>query len=71
VLLMRQLTDRPEGVAAGTTKLVGTDTRTIVRETARLLDDPDAYQAMASVPNPYGDGKASERIFEATLSFLS
>jgi UDP-N-acetylglucosamine 2-epimerase (non-hydrolysing) len=65
------LTDRPEGVAAGATKLVGTDTRTIVREAARLLDDPDAYQAMASVPNPYGDGKASERIFEATLSFLS
>jgi UDP-N-acetylglucosamine 2-epimerase (non-hydrolysing) len=71
VLLMRQLTDRPEGIAAGTTKLVGTDTRTIVREAARLLDDPDAYQAMASVPNPYGDGKASERIFEATLAFLS
>ncbi|QZD94206.1 non-hydrolyzing UDP-N-acetylglucosamine 2-epimerase [Qipengyuania gelatinilytica] len=62
VLVMRQTTERPEGVAAGTARLVGTDTDTIVRETERLLDDEGAYSAMARAHNPFGDGFASQRI---------
>ncbi len=62
VLVMRAVTERPEAVAAGTVKLVGTDTHAIVRESTVLLDDQNAYQAMSAVHNPYGDGKASERI---------
>lgn len=62
VLVMRTVTERPEAVAAGTVRLVGTDTASILGETSRLLDDADAYAAMSSVHNPYGDGKASERI---------
>jgi UDP-N-acetylglucosamine 2-epimerase (non-hydrolysing) len=62
VLVMREVTERPEGVEAGVAKLVGTDTGVIVGEASRLLDDPSAYDAMASGINPYGDGRASERI---------
>ncbi|MBA4043036.1 MAG: UDP-N-acetylglucosamine 2-epimerase (non-hydrolyzing) [Erythrobacter sp.] len=62
VLVMRDTTERPEGVAAGTAKLVGADAAVIVAETARLLDDPTAYQAMAKAHNPYGDGTASRQI---------
>jgi UDP-N-acetylglucosamine 2-epimerase (non-hydrolysing) len=62
VLVMRETTERPEGVAAGTAKLVGTDADTIVRETERLLDDPEAYAAMARAHNPFGDGHSSARI---------
>ncbi len=62
VLVMRETTERPEGVEAGTAKLVGTDTQAIVQETQRLLDDPSAYEAMARAHNPYGDGKAAQRI---------
>lgn len=62
VLVMRESTERPEAVAAGTVKLVGTDARAIVSEVKRLLDDQSAYDAMAYAHNPYGDGKASERI---------
>ena len=62
VLVMRGTTERPEGIAAGTAKLVATDTVRIVSETARLLDDDAAYAAMAQAQNPYGDGKAAERI---------
>lgn len=64
VLVMRDTTERPEGVAAGTAKLVGANASAIVAETIRLLEDPDAYQAMARAHNPYGDGKASARIAE-------
>lgn len=64
VLVMRDTTERPEGIAAGTAKLVGTDTTVIVRETSRLLDEPAAYQAMAHAHNPYGDGQAARRIAE-------
>jgi UDP-N-acetylglucosamine 2-epimerase (non-hydrolysing) len=64
VLVMRETTERPEGVAAGTARLVGTDEEAIVRETERLLDDPRAYEAMARAHNPYGDGKSSARIAE-------
>jgi UDP-N-acetylglucosamine 2-epimerase (non-hydrolysing) len=62
VLVMRETTERPEGVAAGTARLIGTDTDRIVSETLRLLDDSRAYQAMARAHNPFGDGHASTRI---------
>jgi UDP-N-acetylglucosamine 2-epimerase (non-hydrolysing) len=62
VLVMRDTTERPEGVAAGTARLVGADAAVIVRETTRLLDDAGAYQAMARAHNPYGDGTASRQI---------
>ncbi len=64
VLVMRDTTERPEAVAAGTARLVGTDTQTIVREVSRLLDDEQVYQAMAQASNPYGDGKAAQQIVE-------
>jgi UDP-N-acetylglucosamine 2-epimerase (non-hydrolysing) len=62
VLVMRDTTERPEGVAAGTAKLVGADAAVIVAETSRLLDDPAAYEAMSLAHNPYGDGTASRQI---------
>ena len=65
VLVMRETTERPEGVEAGTLKLVGTDTSHIVREAKRLLDDPVARSEMAKASNPYGDGHAAERIIRA------
>ena len=67
VLVLRETTERPEGVEAGTLKLVGTETDPIVREATRLLDDPVAYAEMARAVNPYGDGHAAERIIEALL----
>lgn len=69
VLVMRDTTERPEAVEAGTVKLVGTDLQKIVTETHRLLDDPAAYQSMARALNPYGDGLASSRIVAAIRSF--
>jgi UDP-N-acetylglucosamine 2-epimerase (non-hydrolysing) len=65
VLVMRAVTERPEAVEAGTVRLVGTNTGTIVAEAARLLDDEAAYAAMSTVHNPYGDGKACERIIDS------
>lgn len=62
VLVMRDTTERPEGIEAGTLKLVGTDEETIYAEFTRLLDDKAAYDAMAHASNPYGDGHACERI---------
>ena len=62
VLVMRDTTERPEGIQAGTLKLVGTDEETIYREFTRLLDDRQAYDQMAHAENPYGDGHACERI---------
>jgi UDP-N-acetylglucosamine 2-epimerase (non-hydrolysing) len=62
VLVMRDTTERPEAVTAGTVVLVGTDTRRIVAETLRLLNDADAYRSMSFAHNPYGDGSACERI---------
>ena len=67
VLVMRETTERPEAVEAGTARLVGTDPRRIVAEAARLLDDPAAARSMTSAANPYGDGQASARIAEAIL----
>lgn len=62
VLVMRDTTERPEGIAAGTLKLVGTDEETIYTEFSRLLSDRAAYDAMSHASNPYGDGHACERI---------
>ncbi len=62
LLLLRELTERPEAVEAGAAVVVGTDTERIVAETSRLLHDDDAYRRMAAVPNPFGDGRAAERI---------
>ena len=59
---MRDTTERPEGIRAGTLKLVGTDEETIYREFTRLLDDRAAYEQMAHAENPYGDGHSCERI---------
>lgn len=64
VLVMRDTTERPEAVDAGTVRLVGTDAQRIVAEATRLLDDPAAYAEMSRAHNPYGDGKASARIVE-------
>lgn len=62
VLVMRDTTERPEGIAAGTLKLVGTEEETIYKEFSRLLSDKDEYEAMSKASNPYGDGHACERI---------
>ena len=62
VLVMRDTTERPEGIAAGTLKLVGTDEEVIYSNFKKLLEDPAAYNAMANASNPYGDGKACKRI---------
>ena len=66
-LVLRQVTERPEGVAAGVLKLVGTHTSRIVYESNFLLDDPSAHAAMARASNPYGDGRAAGRIVDALL----
>jgi UDP-N-acetylglucosamine 2-epimerase (non-hydrolysing) len=65
VLVMRETTERPEGVDAGTVKLVGAHAESIVREVSHLLRDAGAYERMARAKNPYGDGKAAGRIVEA------
>ena len=68
VLVMRDTTERPEGIAAGTLKLVGTNEETIYSEFKKLLTDKTAYDAMAKASNPYGDGHACERIAEILMS---
>lgn len=70
VLVLREFTERPEGVSAGATRLVGTQTDGIVANTTELLTDHAAYQAMAQAPNPYGDGNASGRIANTIANFL-
>ena len=65
VLVLRETTERPEAVAAGASRLVGTDKERIVSEAMRLLQDDDAYRAMADAPSPYGDGTASQQILAA------
>ena len=70
VLVLRDTTERPEGIAAGTLKLAGTDEETIYSLAKELLTNEEAYNAMAKASNPYGDGHASERIVEALLQFL-
>lgn len=70
VLVMRDTTERPEGVAAGTARLVGAEAANIVQNATLLLDDAAAYDAMANAVNPYGDGKAAERIAARIEGFL-
>ena len=67
VLVMRDTTERPEGVEAGILKLVGTDEACIIKEAEQLLWDKAMYEKMSQAKNPYGDGHASERIVECLL----
>ena len=67
VLVLREVTERPEAVQAGTVRLVGANRQRIVAETSRLLEDPLAYQEMSQAVNPYGDGRAAQRIVGALL----
>ena len=69
VLVLRAVTERPEGVQAGTLKLVGTETPRVVEQANRLLDDPQAYAEMARAVNPFGDGHAAEKIVASLLHF--
>lgn len=70
VLVLRDTTERPEGIKAGTLKLVGTSDEKIIQETRRLLTDPQAYAQMSNAANPYGDGKASRRILQALHTYF-
>lgn len=70
VLVLRENTERPEAVAAGTVKLIGTDEQRIIDEASRLLDDHEAYAAMSNAINPYGDGRAAERSVAAIAQLL-
>lgn len=70
VLVMRDTTERPEGIAAGTLKLVGTEEKTIYNEFSRLLSDKEEYDAMSKASNPYGDGHACERIADVLVRTL-
>ena len=67
VLVLREVTERPEGVEAGAAKLVGADEAVIIAESTRLLEDSEEYERMSKVSNPYGDGRASTRIADALL----
>ncbi len=71
VLIVRESTERPEGIQAGTSSLVGTNAERIYEEASRLLEDPAAYQMMAKAVSPYGDGHAARRIRYLTLKHLS
>ncbi|MDD7792692.1 non-hydrolyzing UDP-N-acetylglucosamine 2-epimerase [Clostridium sp. 'White wine YQ'] len=70
VLVLRDVTERPEAVAAGTVKLVGTDVEKIITEANKLLNDKDEYEKMSKAVNPYGDGKASTRIVDAIENYF-
>ena len=71
VLVLRDVTERPEAVEYGTVKLVGTDVKTIVDEANSLLNDKEAYDKMSKAVNPYGDGKASQRIVASILKYFN
>ena len=71
VLVLREKTERPEAVDAGTVRLVGTDVPRILEQANRLLDCTEAYQEMSRIHNPYGDGHASQRIADSILSFFA
>jgi len=71
VLVLRDTTERPEALVAGVARLVGTDPDAVVEATSRLLDDEEAYRAMASPANPYGDGRAAKRVVDAIDGRLS
>ncbi|MFH2103044.1 MAG: UDP-N-acetylglucosamine 2-epimerase (non-hydrolyzing) [Chloroflexota bacterium] len=71
VLVLREVTERPEGIEAGVARLVGADQAQILLEANRLLDDRDAYRAMAQVANPFGDGHSAERIVRGLIDFAN
>ncbi|MGB3491469.1 MAG: UDP-N-acetylglucosamine 2-epimerase (non-hydrolyzing) [Elainellaceae cyanobacterium] len=71
VLVLRDTTERPEAIAAGTAQLIGTESDRIFSETSRLLTDDAAYQQMATAINPFGDGQAAQRILDISRSFLN
>jgi UDP-N-acetylglucosamine 2-epimerase (non-hydrolysing) len=71
VLVLRDTTERPEGINAGTLKLAGTDEENVYRLTKELLEDPSEYVKMANAANPYGDGRASERIVKIIMDTFS
>ncbi len=70
VLVLRDTTERPEGIQAGTLQLVGSDEEEVYEAASKLLDDPEHYARMSQAANPYGDGKASERIVHAILNYF-
>ena len=70
ILVLRETTERPEGIEAGTAKLIGTNAKLIEKETLNLLENELEYQKMSKKCNPYGDGKASERILSAITNYL-
>ncbi|MEM6350549.1 MAG: UDP-N-acetylglucosamine 2-epimerase (non-hydrolyzing) [Cyanobacteria bacterium P01_D01_bin.14] len=70
VLVLRETTERPEAISAGTAQLVGTDTRSIVEAASALLSDAAAYETMARAVNPFGDGQAAKRIVKAVVEYL-
>ena len=70
VLVMRDTTERPEALEAGTAKLVGTNSEMIIKETQKLLNDASEYDRMSKAHNPYGDGKASLKIREFIINSL-
>jgi len=70
ILVFREVTERPEGLATGGVKLIGLEKDRLVREASRLLEDPDAYQGMQANGNPYGDGRAAERIIQAIRHYF-
>jgi len=69
VLVLRDVTERPEGIGAGTLKIVGTDEARVYKEMVRLLTDDAEYERMSSAQNPYGDGRAAERIVDAIVQW--
>ena len=71
VLVLRETTERPEAVHAGTAKLIGTNPQDILANAGRLLEKPEAYQQMAMAVNPFGDGKAAEKIVETICKSFS
>ena len=68
-MILRNTTERPEGIDIGIAKLVGTNKQRIVKETENLLNDSETYQSIARANNPYGDGHAAERIVQAILDY--
>lgn len=71
VLVLRDTTERPEGIEAGTLKLVGTDENVIYKEAKKLLNDKNVYDSMSKASNPYGDGNASKRIVDSIIQYYS
>lgn len=70
ILVFRKVTERPEGIAAGGVKLIGLERKNVVREASYLLEDSEAYKRMIATHNPYGDGKAGQRIIQAILHYF-